>query len=69
MIDLVAYNRAQCKEINDYIWGLGVQLGHDPTQDKPRELLEMEWVTQYAMVFAVNNRAKFEINISTTSNK
>lgn len=69
MIDLAAYNKAQVKEINDYIWCLGVKLGHDPTQDKPREMLEMEWVTQYAMVFAVNNRSKFEINTSTTSNK
>lgn len=68
MIDISAYNQAQCHEIDNYIWCMGVELGHDPTSDKPRELLELEWVTKYAAVFAVNNRSKFEKSSNTTTN-
>lgn len=61
MLNLVEYNKAQVKEINDYIWFKGIELGYNPTNDKSREELELEWVMKYAVSFAMNNRSKYEM--------
>jgi hypothetical protein len=60
MINLIEYNKAQYKEIENYIWCLGVELGHDPTIDKSRGELELEWISKFSVLFAVNNRIKFQ---------
>lgn len=61
MLNLKAYNQAQCNEIEAYIWCRGVELGHDPTQDKPRELWALEWALRFHAEFAEHNRKKYEV--------
>lgn len=60
MLDLIEYNKAQYKEIEIYIWCKGVQLGCDPTLFQSRAELELEWIQNFASIFAVNNRSKFQ---------
>lgn len=53
-LDLVAYNNAQCIEMQNYV---------DSNIDSglTEEQLKMQWVVKYASIFAVNNRAKYEL--------
>lgn len=45
------YATKQVEEINKYKWCLGVQLGHDPLQDRCLNDIAREWIEQYAADF------------------
>lgn len=54
-LDLVAYNNAQCIEMQNYVDSNIKESG------LTEEQLKMQWVVKYASIFAVNNRAKYEL--------
>jgi hypothetical protein len=45
------YAAMQVEEINKYKWCLGVELGHDPLQDRCLNDIAREWIERYAADF------------------
>jgi hypothetical protein len=52
-LDLVAYNVAQCNEMQNYVESNIVESGLN------EEELKMQWVMKFAAKFAVENRHKY----------
>lgn len=42
---------AEIKEMEKYKWCLGVQLQHDPLQDRSLDEIYCEWIVKYAPAF------------------
>jgi len=51
-LDLVAYNNAQCNEMQNYVES-------NIESCLTEEELKMQWVMKFAAIFAVNNRSKY----------
>lgn len=53
ILDLIAYNEAQCTEMQNYVDSNIKESG------LTEEQLKMQWIVKFAAAFAVNNRSKF----------
>ncbi len=56
---LLKFLELEIKEMEKYKWCLGVELGHDPLNDRTIEEIYCEWIAKYAKDF----RQKFELGI------
>jgi len=45
------YMKEQAEEIKKYIWCKGVELNHDPLNDKTENELSFEWLSKYAQIY------------------